>query len=60
MHVRERFLNDSKESDFLLARKPAEVSRDLECDIDIAALRKSLDIPLNRRRQPYFVQRGWM
>jgi len=56
VNVGEAFLNNPKDDCFQVAREPREVLANIEIDHDLAALRKTLDVPPECRRKTGFIQ----
>jgi hypothetical protein len=60
MDVRQAFLQDAKQDEFTVSRRPLHLFRDVAVDLDPAAAGESLDEPTGSRSNAGFVEQGWM
>src|SRR5205807_6300844 len=44
----------------LFPSQPSQILRQTQLDLDLAALRETIHVPAQGRRQTNFVQQGWM
>lgn len=58
MNIGEAFLDEAENRDFHLIGKPTKLSRSLEVDFDVAALRKAVDVPAKSRCKAGYVEQG--
>src|ERR1700741_2653498 len=56
MHVGKAFLHHAKDAGLHVCRQPAEMSWKLQLRLDTAALRESVDEPLEGRGEPNFIK----
>jgi hypothetical protein len=61
MDVRQALLHHAESNQFQFAGQTAEISRNVELDLQAAALGKTLCVPIERRRKTAFFQQrgGW-
>ena len=56
--VGERFLHDTEECSLHVCREAAEVGREFQLNVDLAALGKTLDVPAQSRGQSQLIEQG--
>ena len=58
MDIGQTFLNDAENGEFYVVWQPGEIIRDFQIDVDLAALRKSIHVPAQRRDQTGDFEKG--
>src|SRR5258708_5236482 len=60
MNIRETLLYGPGNRRFRLALEPLKIRGDLQIHFNLAPLGKSIDVPMESRSKPRFIQQRWM